>query len=96
MEAELNCIAGYASSWCVGRESRGVFAWHANAETPLALNDVGTLGLYVDFQRGCLCFCDVTGGMRLLHEYRENFTEPLNLAAWMSKNNDFTHLADGK
>lgn len=95
-ERKAGCIAGYASSWCMGRDSRGVFAWHANAETPLAVREVGTVGLYVDFQRGCLCFYDVQGGMRLLHEYRENVSEPLYLAAWMSKNNDSIHLADGK
>lgn len=95
-EQSAGCIAGYTFSWCVGRDGRGFFAWHANAETPLAVDDVATVGLYVDFQRGSLSFYDVTGGMRLLHEYKENFAEPLHLTAWMSKNNDFVHLVDGK
>lgn len=95
-EQKAGCIAGYAFSWCVGRDSRGVFTWHANAETPLAVDDVSTVGLYVDFQRGSLSFYDVTGGMKVLHVYRKNFTEPLYLTAWLSKNDNFIHLADGK
>ncbi|CAG00228.1 unnamed protein product [Tetraodon nigroviridis] len=91
-----SCITGYAFSWCVGRDGRGFSAWHANAETPLAVGGVGTVGIYVDFQRGCLSFYDVTGGMKLLHVYRTNFSEPLYLTAWLSKNSDFIHLADGK
>lgn len=95
-EQSAGCIAGYTSSWCVGRDTRGFFAWHAGAETPLAVDDVRKVGLYLDFPQGCLSFYDVTGGMRLLHVYRENFSEPLYLTAWMSKNNDFIHLANGK
>lgn len=95
-EQRAGCIAGSAFSWCVGRDGRGFFAWHAEAETPLAADDITTVGVYVDFQQGCLSFHDVTGGMRLLHAYRASFTEPLYLAAWMSKNNDFIQLVDGK
>lgn len=95
-EQSTGCIAGCALSWCVGRDSRGVFAWHANAETPLAVHRLSRVGIYVDFQRGCLSFHDAAADMKLLHEYRENFSEPLYLTAWMSKNNDFIHLADGK
>lgn len=95
-EQSEGCITGYMSSWCLGRDSRGFFAWHANTETPLAIDEVTTVGLYVDFQQGCLSFYDVTEGMRLLHVYRENFSEPLYLAAWMSKNNNLIHLVDGQ
>lgn len=95
-EQGAGCVTGYAFSWCVGRDGRGFFARHAHAETPLAVGGLGTVGIYVDFQRGCLSFYDVTGGMKLLQVYRRNLSEPLYLTAWLPKNNDFVHLADEK
>ncbi|XP_068605933.1 tripartite motif-containing protein 16-like [Brachionichthys hirsutus] len=84
-EHGTSCITGSDVSWCVGSNSRGFFAWHAGEETPLEAADVTKVGLYVDFHRCSVSFYDVSGAMRLLHKYTAHFSEPLHVAAWLSK-----------
>lgn len=91
-----SCITSNDFSWCMGSNSRGFFAWHANVGSPLSVCEITRVGLYVDFQRGSLRFYDVTGDMRLLHEYRADLIEPLYVTALLSKNNSFIHLANEK
>ncbi|XP_030262442.1 tripartite motif-containing protein 16-like [Sparus aurata] len=95
-EQSTSCITGNDFSWCVGRNSRGFFSWHAGVETPLEVGDAQRVGLYVDFHRGCVCFYDVTGDMRLLHKYFADFMEPLYVTAWLSKKDNTVCLVDSK
>ncbi|KAM6913601.1 E3 ubiquitin-protein ligase TRIM16-like [Lycodopsis pacificus] len=95
-EQSTGCIAGNDFSWCVGRNSRGFFAWHAGAETPLDVTDVTRLGLYVDFHRGSVSFYDATGPMRQLHKYTADFIEPLHVTAWLSKKDNVASLVNEK
>lgn len=95
-DQSTSCITGNDFSWCVGRNSRGFFAWHAGVETPLEVTDITRVGLYVDFHRGSVSFYDVTGAMRLLHEYTADFIEPLYVTAWLSKKENVVALVDEK
>ncbi|XP_076608649.1 tripartite motif-containing protein 16-like isoform X2 [Chaetodon auriga] len=95
-EQSTSCITGNDFSWCVGRNSRGFFAWRAGAEVPLEVTDITRVGLYVDFQQGSVSFYDVTGAMRLLHKYTTGFIEPLYVIAWLSKKDNAVSLVDAK
>lgn len=95
-EQNTSCITGNDFSWCVGRNSRGFFAWHAGLEVPLEVTHITRVGLYVDFQTGSVSFYDVTDAMRLLHKYTANFIEPLYVTAWLSKKDNIVSLVDTK
>ncbi|KAM9346648.1 tripartite motif-containing protein 16-like protein [Symphorus nematophorus] len=96
-EESTSCITGNDFSWCVGRNSRGFFAWHAGVDVPLEVTDITRVGLYVDFQPGSVSFYDVTGAnMRLLHKYRADFMEPLYVTAWLSKKDNTVSLVEAK
>ncbi|XP_051904902.1 tripartite motif-containing protein 16-like [Hippocampus zosterae] len=90
------CITGNDFSWCVGRNSRGLCAWHAGVETPLEAQDVTRIGIYVDFHAGHVSFYHVSGSMRLLHKYNADFIEPLYLIAWLSKKENVVCLVNLK
>lgn len=91
-EQSTSCITGNDFSWCMGRNSRGFFAWHAGVETLLDVANITRIGLYVDFHRGSVSFYDVTGPMRLLHKYTADFMEPLYVTAWLSKKDNVVSL----
>lgn len=93
-EQSIGCIARNNFSWCVGSGSRGLSAWHAGIETALEVGEIRKLGLYVDFQRGVVSFYDATDGMRLLQKYTANLSEPLYVAAWLSKKDNVVCLLD--
>ncbi|XP_029294609.1 tripartite motif-containing protein 16-like [Cottoperca gobio] len=95
-EQSTSCITGNDFSWCMGRNSRGFFSWHAGVETPLDVTDITTIGLYVDFHRGSVSFYDVTSPMRLLHKYTADFIEPLYVTAWLSKKDNVISLVYAK
>uniref|UniRef100_A0A8P4GL34 B30.2/SPRY domain-containing protein n=1 Tax=Dicentrarchus labrax TaxID=13489 RepID=A0A8P4GL34_DICLA len=95
-EQSTSCISGNDFSWCVGRNSRGFFAWHAGVEVPLEVTDITRVGLYVDFHQSSVSFYDVTGPMRLLHKYTADFIEPLYVTAWLSKKDNVVSLVDAK
>ncbi|XP_042360586.1 tripartite motif-containing protein 16-like [Plectropomus leopardus] len=95
-EQSTSCITGNDFSWCMGRNSRGFFAWHAGVETPLDVTDITRVGLYVDFYRGSMSFYDVTGPLRLLHKYKADFIEPLYVTAWLSKKDNVVSLVNPK
>ncbi|KAM3598826.1 uncharacterized protein V6R79_023108 [Siganus canaliculatus] len=95
-EQNSGCITGNSFSWCVGRNSRGFFAWHAGVETLLEVNALVRVGLYVDFNRGFVSFYDVAGDVKLLHKYTANFIEPLYVTAWLSKKDNTVFLVDAK
>ncbi|XP_041634355.1 tripartite motif-containing protein 16-like [Cheilinus undulatus] len=95
-EQSTSCINGNDFSWCVGRNSRGFFAWHDGVETCLEGSGITKVGLYVDFPKVEVSFYDVTGPMRLLHKYTANFTEPLYVVAWLSKKDNVVSLLDAK
>ncbi|XP_075999402.1 tripartite motif-containing protein 16-like [Genypterus blacodes] len=86
------CISGNYFSWCLGRNSRGVSAWHGGVETPLDVSDITKIGLYIDFQRGCVSFFDVVDSMKPLHRYNADFMEPLYATAWLSKKDNVVSL----
>ncbi|GAA6218240.1 tripartite motif-containing protein 16-like [Lates japonicus] len=95
-EQNTCCITGNDFSWCVGRNSRGFFAWHAGLETSLEVTDIKRIGLYVDFHQGSVSFYDVTGPMMLLHKYKADFIEPLYVTVWLSKKDNVVSLVDAK
>lgn len=91
-EPSSGCITGNSFSWCVGSGSRGLSAWHAGIETPLEVGEIRRLGLYADFHRGVVSFYGTTDGMRLLHKYAANLSEPLYVAAWLSRKDNVVCL----
>ncbi|XP_040919490.1 tripartite motif-containing protein 16-like isoform X2 [Toxotes jaculatrix] len=95
-EQSTCCITGSDFSWCMGRNSRGFFAWHAGVETALEVTDIERIGLYVDFHLGSVSFYDVTGPMRLLHKYKADFLEPLYITVWLSKKDNVASLVNAK
>lgn len=95
-EQSTSCITGNDFSWCMGRNSRGFFAWHAGVETLLDVANITRIGLYVDFHSGSVSFYDVTGPMRLLHKYTADFIEPLYVTAWLSKKDNVVSLVNAK
>ncbi|XP_020502735.1 tripartite motif-containing protein 16-like [Labrus bergylta] len=95
-EQSTSCITGNYFSWCVGRNSRGFFAWHDGVETGLKVSNLTKVGLYIDFPKGTMSFYDVTGPMRLLHKCVANFIEPLYVVTWLSKKDNVVSLLDAK
>ncbi|XP_061568182.1 E3 ubiquitin-protein ligase TRIM16-like isoform X2 [Cololabis saira] len=95
-EQSSSCITGDDFSWCMGRNSRGFSAWHADVETPLEVTDITRIGLYLDFQRGTVSFYNVTDGVRLLHAYTAELMEPLYVSVWLSKKDNVVSLIDAK
>ncbi|XP_029945698.1 tripartite motif-containing protein 16-like protein [Salarias fasciatus] len=93
-EESAGCITGNDFSWCVGRNSRGFSAWHAAVEAVLEATDLTRIGLYLDFDGGCVSFYNVTDSMRLLHKYSTDFTEPLYVAVWLSKKDNVVSLVN--
>lgn len=97
------CITGNDFSWCMGRNSRGFFAWHAGLETALEGTEIKRIGLYVDFHPGSVSFYDTTGPMRLLHRYQVDFIEPYMLPSgcqrktmwflWLTQNEASSHVS---
>ncbi|CAB1451308.1 unnamed protein product [Pleuronectes platessa] len=90
------CITGNDFSWCVGRNSRGFFAWHAGLETSLEVTEVKRIGLFVDFHKGSVSFYDVSGPMELLHRYQADFIEPLYVIVWLSKKDNVVCLVNAE
>ncbi|XP_061556458.1 tripartite motif-containing protein 16-like isoform X3 [Phycodurus eques] len=90
------CITANDFSWCVGRNGRGLSAWHAGVETPVEAQDVTRIGVYVDFYAGHVSFYHADGPMRLLHKYNANFIEPLYLVVWLSKKENVVCLVHRK
>ncbi|XP_061606416.1 tripartite motif-containing protein 16-like isoform X1 [Phyllopteryx taeniolatus] len=90
------CITANDFSWCVGRNGRGLSAWHAGVETPVEAQDVTRIGVYVDFYAGHVSFYHANGPMRLLHKYNANFIEPLYLVVWLSKKENVVCLVHRK
>ncbi|CAN9505668.1 unnamed protein product [Ophioblennius macclurei] len=95
-EESTGCITGNDFSWCVGKNSRGFSAWHAAVETALETTDLTRVGLYLDFDQGCVSFYNVTDNMRLLHTYSTDFTEPLYVTVWLSKKDNMVSLVNSK
>ncbi|KAM6905303.1 tripartite motif-containing protein 16-like [Xenentodon cancila] len=95
-EQSSSSISGNEFSWCIGRNSRGFSAWHADVETALEVTDITRIGLYLDFQRGAVSFYNVTDGMSLLHTYTAELIEPLYVSAWLSKKDNGVSLIDVK
>ncbi|XP_034566608.1 tripartite motif-containing protein 16-like [Notolabrus celidotus] len=95
-EQSTSCITGNDFSWCVGRNSRGFFAWHDGVEICLEVTDTTKIGFYVDFERGTVSFYDITGPIKLLCKYAANFTEPLYVVTWLSKKDNVVSLLDAK
>lgn len=95
-EDDASCITGNDFSWCVGRNSRGFFVWHAGVETPLEVTDIERVSIFIDFHRGSVSFYDVTGPMTLLHKYSADFIEPLYVTAWLSKTDNVVCLVGAK
>ncbi|XP_029365308.1 E3 ubiquitin-protein ligase TRIM16-like [Echeneis naucrates] len=93
-EQSTSCITGNDISWCVGRKSRGFFAWHAGQDTALEVTDIKRIGLYVDFHQGSVSFYDVTDPMRLLHRYNAHLVEPLYVTVWLSKKDNVVCLVN--
>lgn len=93
-EERSSCICESEYSWCIGRNSKCFSVWHAGVETPLEATDVTTVGLYIDFQKGSLCFYKVNGHLEELHNYEVNISEPLYVAAWLSKKDNTVQLID--
>ncbi|KAL0964842.1 hypothetical protein UPYG_G00329780 [Umbra pygmaea] len=82
-----SCITGNDFSWCLHWNGRSFSAWHSDMETPLKVDRLSRIGIYVDYSRGLLEFygVDDEGSMTLIHQYRAEFLEPLYPAFWLSK-----------
>ncbi|KAM4597954.1 tripartite motif-containing protein 16-like protein [Polymixia lowei] len=93
-EQSNSCITGNDFSWCLGRNRQGFSVWHADVETPLEATDMTRIGLYIDFNKGCIAFYDVTGPMTLLHRYKADFREPLYATVWLSKKDNMVTLVN--
>lgn len=95
-EESVDCITGNDFSWCLGRNRRGLSAWHADVETPLEDTGIAKIGLYIDFFQGSIAFYNVTDTMTLLHKYKADFIEPLYAIAWLSKKDNIVSLVNVK
>lgn len=93
-EDSTGCITGNDFSWSIGRSGQGFSAWHAAVETALEAAGVARIGLYLDFDQGCVSFYSLTDSMTLLHTYSADFTEPLYVAVWLSKKDNMAVLVE--
>ncbi|XP_060883869.1 tripartite motif-containing protein 16 [Labrus mixtus] len=87
-----SCITRNNFSWCLQWNGRTFSAWHSDVETPLSVEKVTRIGVYLDYARGLLAFYGVQDTMTLIHEYKAEFLEPLYPAFWLSKKENIVAL----
>ncbi|CAN9508661.1 unnamed protein product [Ophioblennius macclurei] len=88
-----SCITGNNFSWCLQWNGRTFSAWHSGVETPLNVEKVTRVGVYVDYTRGVLAFYGVGDEeLTLIHRYQAEFLEPLYPAFWLSKKENVVAL----
>ncbi|XP_051522874.1 tripartite motif-containing protein 16-like protein [Myxocyprinus asiaticus] len=87
-------ISGNNFSWCLQWNGRNFSAWHSDVETPLSVQKVTRIGVYVDYSRGMLAFYDVENSMALIHQYQAEFLEPLYPAFWLPKKENVVVLVE--
>ncbi|XP_053552943.1 E3 ubiquitin/ISG15 ligase TRIM25-like [Bombina bombina] len=74
---------GYNSkSWCLSGASFSVSAYHDSKRITINTSSYGIkkLGIFLDYEAGCLSFYDLTDTIKLLHTFNATFTEPLHAA----------------
>ncbi|KAM4715567.1 tripartite motif-containing protein 16 [Anableps anableps] len=87
-----SCITGNNFSWCLQWNGRTFSAWHSNVETLLNVEKFTRIGVYIDYSQGLLSFYGVDDTMRLLHQYRAHFLEPLYPAFFLPKKENIVVL----
>ncbi|CAH2307809.1 tyrosine- phosphatase non-receptor type substrate 1-like [Pelobates cultripes] len=66
------------NSWCLRLSENNIVAIHDSKETLLHTEtSCKRLGLYLDYEAGCLSFYQLCGPIRFLHTFKTTFTEPL-------------------
>lgn len=87
-----SCITGNDFSWCLQWNGRTFSAWHEGVETPLTVERITRIGVYVDYARGLIAFYGVDKTMTLIHKYEAKFLEPLYPAVWLPKKENIVVL----
>ncbi|XP_013870309.1 tripartite motif-containing protein 16 [Austrofundulus limnaeus] len=87
-----SCITGNDFSWCLQWNGRAFSAWHSGVETPLNVDRITRIGVYVDYARGLIAFYSVDKTMTLIHKYETEFREPLYPAVWLPKKENLVVL----
>ncbi|XP_070785900.1 E3 ubiquitin-protein ligase TRIM47-like [Enoplosus armatus] len=64
-------------SWCLECTANGYSFRHNNVETTVSGPCSYTVGVYLDYKAGTLCFYHVSDLMVLLHKVQTTFTQPL-------------------
>ncbi|KAM4662140.1 E3 ubiquitin-protein ligase TRIM47 [Discoglossus pictus] len=75
---QSHCLAGRNSqSWCLEWSSNRCFAWHDGQKILVATGQQERLGVFLDWDGGCLSFHDVSESMPVLHRFQASFTQPV-------------------
>ncbi|XP_075175697.1 E3 ubiquitin/ISG15 ligase TRIM25-like [Anomaloglossus baeobatrachus] len=72
---------GYSDkSWCLVLHDGECKVWHNSEELPLSMKPTcPTLGVFLDYEAGCLSFYELCDPIRHLHTFTASFTEPLHV-----------------
>ncbi|XP_068103276.1 E3 ubiquitin/ISG15 ligase TRIM25-like [Hyperolius riggenbachi] len=74
-------IGNNKKSWCLNRAEVGYLAYHNSQATKiLPSSPVQRIGVYLNYERGCLSFYQLGNPIGLLYTFTANFTEPLHAA----------------
>ncbi|OCT60694.1 hypothetical protein XELAEV_18046715mg [Xenopus laevis] len=75
---QSHCLAGRNShSWCLEWTNTRCYAWHDGQRVLVATGQQECLGVFVDWDRGCLSFHEVSEDMPVLYRFRATFIEPV-------------------
>uniref|UniRef100_A0A8C5WBF3 Uncharacterized protein n=1 Tax=Leptobrachium leishanense TaxID=445787 RepID=A0A8C5WBF3_9ANUR len=70
-----------SQSWCLRFHGKEYSMVHDSKLKPLTLESpLQTLGIYLDYEAGCLSFYHLTDPIQHLHTFTSTFTEPLHAA----------------
>ncbi|XP_077128588.1 E3 ubiquitin/ISG15 ligase TRIM25-like [Ranitomeya variabilis] len=79
-EGDKSDIRYNDKSWCLDMCNGGYTVWHNSRELTLSVKPTcPTLGVFLDYEAGCLSFYELCDPIRHLHTFTASFTEPLHV-----------------
>ncbi|XP_073403379.1 E3 ubiquitin/ISG15 ligase TRIM25-like [Dendrobates tinctorius] len=83
-EGDKSAIGCNDKSWCLCRYDEEYNVWHNSDVLSLSVEPTcPTLGIFLDYEAGCLSFYELCDPIRHLHTFTASFTEPLHVIIYV-------------
>ncbi|XP_073403381.1 E3 ubiquitin-protein ligase TRIM39-like [Dendrobates tinctorius] len=81
----IQSVIGYNDkSWCLGMYEGEYKVWHNSDVLTLSVKPTcPTVGVFLDYEAGCLSFYELCDPIRHLHTFTTSFTEPLHVIIYV-------------